>query len=74
VVSGFELVAIVIGVFFVAGIAVGVLLVMALPILRATFRSLFWPYRDYRRHLDDGAWRGLPRRDDDEKPPWWHAG
>ncbi len=72
--SGFELVAGVIGVFFVAGIAVGVLLVMALPVLRDAFLSLFWPHRDDRRHLDDGAVRRLPRRDDEEKPPWWHAG
>ena len=31
---GFEIIAIVIGVFFVIGIAVGMLLVIALPLLR----------------------------------------
>ena len=69
-----ELVASVIGIFFVAGLAVGVLLVMALPVLRGMFWSLFWPYRDCRGRVDDRDWRELPRRDDDERPPWWHAG
>jgi hypothetical protein len=71
-VSGFELAAIIVGIFFVSGIAMGVLLVMALPMLPATFR--FWPYRDYRAYQDNGAWQAPPRREDDERPPWWDAG
>jgi hypothetical protein len=36
---GFEIIAIVIGVFFVIGIAVGMLLVIALPLLQAVLRN-----------------------------------
>jgi hypothetical protein len=70
-VSGFELVAIVIGVFFVVGIAVGMLLVVALPVLQSPrrFRS------DDRSYTVDGYWREpRPLRPDGEKPPRWPGG
>jgi hypothetical protein len=59
-VSGFELVAGVIGSFFVAGIVMGVLIVARLPRLRC--RS---------RYLHGDGWQELPYRDDDEWPPRW---
>jgi MFS superfamily sulfate permease-like transporter len=69
-VNGFELVAIVIGVFFVFGIAVGMLLVVALPLLRSLRRR-----RDDRRYLDGGDWREPgPPREDDLQPPRWPGG
>jgi hypothetical protein len=60
-VTGFELVAGVIGIFFIAGIAMGVLIVMVLPRRRG------------RRYMNGGNWRELPRPPDgdDEKPPRW---
>jgi hypothetical protein len=65
---GFEIIAIVIGVFFAIGIAVGMLLVITLPLLR----SLLWNRRNRRRHLDGGNWWKLPPRDDeDRRPPRW---
>jgi MFS superfamily sulfate permease-like transporter len=67
---GFEIVAVVIGVFFAVGIVVGVLLVVALPLLRSMFRNL----RSGRRYMDGDDWRELPPREDDEKPPRWPGG
>jgi MFS superfamily sulfate permease-like transporter len=64
---GFEIVAVVIGVFFVVGIVVGMLLVVALPLLRSMFRHR----RNGRRYMDGGDWQELPPRDDDEEPPRW---
>ena len=62
---GFEVIAIVIGVFFAIGIAVGMLLVIALPLLR----SMLWRRRDSRRYIGDGSWWKLPPRDDDDRRP-----
>jgi len=58
-VTGFELVAGVIGIFFVTGIVMGVLIVAVLPRLRG------------RGYMKGGDWRELPPRDDDEKEPRW---
>jgi len=57
-VTGFELVAGVISIFFVAGIVMGVLIVAVLP------------RRQGRRYMNGGDWQELPpRNDDDERPP-----
>jgi HAMP domain-containing protein len=67
----FEIIAIVIGVFFATGIAVGVLLVIALPLLRAMLRNR----RNRRRYVDRGNWSKVPPRDnDDRRPPRWPGG
>jgi len=59
-VTGFELVAGVIGIFFIAGIVMGVLIVSVFPRLRG------------RRYMNGGDWRELPPpRDDDEGPSRW---
>lgn len=58
--TGFELVAGVIGIFFIAGIVLGVLIVMVLPRWHG------------RRYMNGGDWRELPPpRDDDDLPPRW---
>jgi hypothetical protein len=68
---GFEIVAIVVGIFFVVGIAVGMLLVIALPLLRGILRNR----RNRRRYMDGGNWAKLPPRDDDDRrPPRWPSG
>ena len=70
--TGFELVASVIGIFFIVGIAVGVLLVIALPSLRFIWRAMLRRLRYGRRYMDGGDWRELPPpRDGGEKPPRW---
>jgi MFS superfamily sulfate permease-like transporter len=69
-VRGFEIMAIVIGVFFAIGIAVGMLLVIALPLLRTMFRYR----RNRRRYTDGGDWWKLPSRDDDIRPSRWPRG
>ena len=58
--TGFELVAGVIGIFFIAGIVMGFLIVAVLPRRRG------------RRYMNGGDWQELPPRnghDDDERPP-----
>lgn len=67
---GFEIVVIVIGVFFAIGIAVGMLLVVALPLLQTMFRY----HRNRRRYVDGGNWWKLPSREDDGRPPRWPGG
>lgn len=57
--TGFELVAGVIGIFFVAGIVMGVLIVAVFPRWRG------------RRYMKGGDWRELPPPRDDERPPHW---
>jgi hypothetical protein len=66
---GFETVVIVIGVFFAIGIAVGMLLVIMLPLLRAMLRNR----RNRHRYIDGGGnWsKQSPRDDDDRRPPRW---
>jgi hypothetical protein len=65
--NGFEVIAIVVGIFFVVGIAVGVLIVVALPPLRFMLRNR----RNRRRYMDRGNWSKPPPRDDDRRPPRW---
>jgi hypothetical protein len=68
---GFEIIAIVIGVFFAIGIAVGMLLVITLPLLRAMLRNR----RNRRGYMDGGNWWKVPsRHDDDHRPPRWPGG
>jgi HAMP domain-containing protein len=68
---GFEIIAIVIGVFFAIGIAVGILLVITLPSLQAMLRNR----RNRRRYVDRGNWSKEPPRDDDDwRPPRWPGG
>jgi hypothetical protein len=64
-VSGFELVAGVVAIFFVTGLAMGGLIVAVLP---------WWlgRRRAGRRSVIGGGWRE-PRRDDD-RPPRWPGG
>jgi hypothetical protein len=63
---GFEIIAIVIGVFFAMGIAVGMLLVVMLPL----FRAMLLNRRNRRRYKNGGNWWKLSP-DDDERPPRW---
>jgi hypothetical protein len=65
--NGFEILAIVIGVFFAIGIAVGMLLIIALPLLQGLLVSR----RNRRRSSRGGNWWKLPPDDDDRRPPRW---
>jgi hypothetical protein len=69
---GFEIMATVIGVFFVIGIAVGMLLVISLPLLR----GMLWNRRNRPRYMNDGGtwWKQPPRNDHDRRPPRWPGG
>jgi hypothetical protein len=67
---GFEIIAIVIGVFFVVGVAVGMLLVITLPLLRAMLLNR----RNRRRYKNGGNWWKLPPDDGDGRPPRWPGG
>jgi MFS superfamily sulfate permease-like transporter len=67
---GFEIVAIVIAVFFVIGIAVGMLLVIALPLLR----SVRLNRRNRRRYKNGDNWWKPASDDDDRRPPRWPGG
>ena len=67
---GFEIIAIVIGVFFAIGIAVGMLLVIALPLLRSALRTR----RNRRRYKNGGNWWKLPPDDDNRRPSRWPGG
>jgi hypothetical protein len=62
-VNGFELVAGIIGIFFVIGIFVGVLIVIALPPIRHYLRT--------RRYMQAGDWREQAAALDDDGPPRW---
>ena len=68
--KGFDIVTIVIIVFFAIGIAVGMLLVVALPALRGMLRYR----RNRRRYLDGGSWWKLSPRDEGVRPPRWPGG
>jgi uncharacterized membrane protein YciS (DUF1049 family) len=67
--KGFEIIAIVIGVFFAMGIAMGMLLVGALPLLRSVLRTR----RNRRRYKNRGDWWKLST-DDDRRSPRWPGG
>ena len=66
---GFEIIAIVIGVFFVIGIAVGVQLVITLPLLQSVLRTR----RNRRRYKNGGDWWKLSS-DDVRRPSRWSGG
>jgi hypothetical protein len=68
--SGFDIVAIVIGVFFAIGIAVGMLLVIALPLLQAMLRTR----RNRRRYKNGGDWWKLSPDDGVRRPSRWPSG
>ena len=65
--KGFEIIAGVIGIFFALGIAVGMLLVVALPVFQAVLRHR----RNQRRYRKGGNWWKLPPDDRDRRPPRW---
>lgn len=68
---GFEIVSVVIGIFFTIGIVVGMLLVITLPLLRALLRSR----RNSRGDVAGGSWWKLPPAgDEDGRPPRWPGG
>jgi hypothetical protein len=67
---GFEVVAIVIGIFFAMGIVVGMLLVIALPLVRFALLER----RNSRRYVHGGTWWKLPPGDDSGGPPRWPGG
>ena len=64
--TDFELKAIIVVIFLAAGIAVGVLIVVALPQIRF--------YRRARHYLDYRTRELPPPPEDQEKPPWWQDG
>jgi hypothetical protein len=68
--KGFEIIAIVVGVFFFIGIAVGVLLVFALPLLQSLLRIR----RNRRRYKNGGDWWKLPSDYGNRRPPRWPVG
>jgi MFS superfamily sulfate permease-like transporter len=68
--SGFEIVAIVVGVFFAMGIAVGMLLVIVFPLLRV----MLFERLNRRRYVNGGNWSKLPRREDGSGPARWPGG
>jgi hypothetical protein len=59
-VSAFEVVAVIISIFFGLGIAMGVFLVMAFPAMRR--------YRYVKRHPEDEAWRLPPAPPEGGRP------
>jgi hypothetical protein len=61
--SRFELVAVVIAIIFVAGIAVGLLAVIAI--------SCFGRERRGRKYLTGGGWQEPPAPRYDDEPPRW---
>jgi hypothetical protein len=66
--TSFEMKVLVVTMFLAIGIAVGMLIVIALPQIRY--------YRRARRYMDRGGWEQLPPRDYDEenRPPRWPGG
>lgn len=61
--TSFELEALIVMTFIAIGIAVGVLIVIALPQIRY--------YRNARRYVERGGREELPPPpEDEEKPPW----
>lgn len=64
--NGFALVAGVIGIFFLVGIGVGVLIVIGLPQIRH--------YRRMRKYLSGDHWHEPPAPDHDGDPPRWPGG
>ena len=70
---GFEVVSVVIAVFFMIGISVGVLLIVALPVISRYLSERKRLRRNRRRYLNGYDWPEPPPRDD-ERPPSWPGG
>jgi len=73
-VSGFELVAGIIGIFFITGIVMGVLIVAVLPAIWRRRAERDRMLRNRRRYLSNRDWEELPPRHDrdgEERPPPW---
>lgn len=68
---GFEIVTVVIVVFFAVGIAVGILLVIAFPLIKSLFGSPFRRLREDRGRIESGDWQEPSGLREDEKPTWW---
>jgi uncharacterized membrane protein YciS (DUF1049 family) len=68
--SAFEIIALIIGIFFIVGIIVGILLVVAIPVLR----SVLWERRRHRALKHGNRWKVPPRNDEDTRPPRWPGG
>jgi hypothetical protein len=72
---GFEIVAGVLVAFFVAGIVMGMLLVVTLPLIKIQFASFHAGLRRLfgrRKDIDGDIWKEPePPTEDDEKPPWY---
>ena len=68
--KGFEIIAIVIGVFFVIGIAVGVQLVITLPLVQSVLRIR----RNRRRYKSGGDWWKQSPEYGNRRPPRWPGG
>jgi hypothetical protein len=74
-VTPFEAVAAVIAVFFGFGIAMGVLIVVALPAFRRHREERRRMRENRRRYLEGHDWREPPSSDDDNRrPPRWPGG
>ena len=73
--SPFEVVAMIITIFFGFGIAMGVLIVVTLPVIKRHCEERRRMYSNHRRYLGDDGWQEPPSdRDGDEKPPRWLGG
>jgi hypothetical protein len=70
-VSPVAVVAAVIAVFFGFGIAMGVLIVVALPAFRGYREERRRMRSNRRRYLEGRDWPEPPSRGDEEKPPRW---
>jgi hypothetical protein len=72
-----EVIAGILGVFFLAGIIMGMLLVVVLPLIKIQLKSFHEGLRSRvsrrkRKYMDGGDWQEPePPREDDEKPPWY---
>jgi hypothetical protein len=73
-VTPFEAVAAVIAVFFGFGIAMGVLIVVALPAFRRHRDERRRTRDNRRRYLEGGDWRERPSTGDERNPPRWPGG
>jgi hypothetical protein len=74
-IRGFEVIASVLVAFFVAGIVMGMLLVVTLPLIKIQFTAFRAGLRrsfGRRKYMDGDVWKEpeLPA-EDDEKPPWY---
>jgi hypothetical protein len=73
-VTPFEAVAAVIAVFFGFGIAMGVLIVVALPAFRRHRDERRRMRDNHRRYMEGRDWREPPSTGDERNPPRWPGG